>query len=66
MRDGTPIHRYSLENPAAAATTGDVTAMALYAGQSAGPGAPGSVRRPDIIDGMVDDAAAILKRLGSG
>ncbi len=62
--DGTPIHRYSLENPDAGAN-GDVTAMALYAGQSAG-----LVRREasaaDIIDGMVDDAAAILKRLGSG
>ena len=62
--DGTPIHRYSLENPDAGAT-GDVTAMALYAGQSAG-----LVRREasaaDIIDGMVDDAAAILGRLGSG
>ncbi len=62
--DGTPIHRYSLENPDAGAT-GDVTAMALYAGQSAG-----LVRQEasaaDIIDGMVDDASAILKRLGSG
>jgi NAD(P)H-dependent flavin oxidoreductase YrpB (nitropropane dioxygenase family) len=61
---GTPVHRYSLENPDAG-MTGDVTAMALYAGQSAG-----LVRQEaaaaDIIDGMVDDAAAILKRLGSG
>lgn len=61
--DGTPIHRYSLENPDAGAT-GDVTAMALYAGQSAGLVREGA-SAADIIDGMVDDAAAILKRLGS-
>lgn len=62
--DGTPIHRYSLENPDAA-TTGDITAMALYAGQSAGL-VHQEASAALIIDGMVDEAAAILKRLGSG
>lgn len=62
--DGTPVHRYSLENPDAG-MTGDVTAMALYAGQSAGL-VHQEASAALIIDGMVDEAAAILKRLGSG
>jgi NAD(P)H-dependent flavin oxidoreductase YrpB (nitropropane dioxygenase family) len=58
--DGTPVYRYGPEPPAAG-TTGDIEALALYAGQSAGlvnellPAA-------DIVDELVSGAVQALAR----
>jgi NAD(P)H-dependent flavin oxidoreductase YrpB (nitropropane dioxygenase family) len=62
-RSGAPIPRYSMEDPVDG-MTGNVTSMAMYAGQSAGlvhQEAPVAV----ILDGMVAEAGAILKRLAA-
>ena len=63
-RSGAPIERYDVENPTIG-TSGSVTSMALYAGQSAGL-VRGEAPAADIMAGMVDDAESILARLGSG
>ena len=63
-RSGAPIERYSVENPETG-TSGAVTSMALYAGQSAGlirSEAPVA----QIMAAMVDEARSILARLGTG
>ena len=63
-RSGAPLERYSVENPTTG-TSGAVTSMALYAGQSAGlvrAQAPAA----KIIAGMVDEARSTLARLESG
>jgi NAD(P)H-dependent flavin oxidoreductase YrpB (nitropropane dioxygenase family) len=62
--DGTPLYRYGPE-PALAGARGDVEALALYAGQSAGivthllPAAA-------IVDELTGDAARALARLAPG
>ena len=63
-RSGVPIERYHVENPTAG-TSGSVTSMALYAGQSAGlvrALAPAA----EITTGMMKEAQSILARLGTG
>ena len=61
--NGEPVLRYGMDDPSGG-TTGNVTAMCLYAGQGIGlihdekPVA-------DIVDEMVDDAAAIFSRIGN-
>jgi NAD(P)H-dependent flavin oxidoreductase YrpB (nitropropane dioxygenase family) len=61
--DGKPLARYSMDEPLDG-TTGNVTSMAMYAGQSAGlvtelkPAA-------QIVEDMVLDASSILSRLGN-
>jgi nitronate monooxygenase len=61
--DGTPLYRYGLEPPTAG-TTGDVEALALYSGQSAGV-----VREvlpaADIVDELVMGAVEALVRPSS-
>lgn len=62
-RSGASIPRYSMEDPVDG-MTGNVTSMAMYAGQSAGLArqeAPVAV----ILDGMVAEAGAILTRLAT-
>ncbi len=61
---GAAIERYSAENPVAD-TTGAVTSMALYAGQSAGL-LHGETTAAEIVAGMLTDAESILARLGTG
>ena len=61
---GTAIERYSIENPTAD-TTGAVTSMALYAGQSAGL-VRGEETAAAIMTNMVREAESILGRLGTG
>ena len=61
---GTAIERYSIENPTAD-TTGAVTSMALYAGQSAGL-VRGEETAAAIVANMVKEAESILGRLGTG
>ena len=63
-RSGAPIERYYAENPTAG-TSGSVTSMALYAGQSAGlvrALAPAA----EITTDMMKEAQSILARLGAG
>ncbi|MDE0046587.1 MAG: nitronate monooxygenase [bacterium] len=60
---GAAIERYSIENPTAD-TTGAVTSMALYAGQSAGL-ARGEETAAEIMATMVEEAESILGRLGT-
>ena len=59
--DGSPVVRYSDDTPLAA-TTGDLEALALYAGQSAG-----LVHRiagaADIVQDLVRQTEAVLARL---
>jgi NAD(P)H-dependent flavin oxidoreductase YrpB (nitropropane dioxygenase family) len=59
---GRPISRYSIEEPSEG-MTGDLTSMALYAGQGVGLT---HEEKPvaEILEAMVADAAAILSRLG--
>ena len=61
---GAAITRYSIENPTAD-TTGAVTSMALYAGQSAGL-VRGEETAAAIIANIVEEAKSILGRLGTG
>ena len=61
---GAPIERYDVENPTIG-TSGSVTSMALYAGQSAGL-VRGETPAAEIMAGMVDEAESILGRLGTG
>lgn len=63
-RSGAPIERYDVENPTIG-TSGSVTSMALYAGQSAGL-VRGEMPAAEIMAGMVDEAESILGRLGTG
>lgn len=58
---GTEIRRYSIEPPTVD-TTGTVTSMALYAGQSAGL-TRGEATAADIVNGMVSEAASVLARI---
>ena len=62
-RSGAPIERYDVENPTIG-TSGSVTSMALYAGQSAGL-VRGEMPAAEIVAGMVDEAESILGRLGT-
>lgn len=62
-RSGAPIERYDVENPTTG-TSGSVTSMALYAGQSAGL-VRGEMPAAEIMAGMVDEAESILGRLGT-
>ncbi len=61
QKSGDPITRYSFNNPAKG-MTGDVTSIAMYAGQGAGLT---NQEKPaaEIIQEMVEDAAAVLNRL---
>ena len=61
---GTAIERYSIENPSTD-TTGAVTSMALYAGQSAGL-VRGEETAAAIMARMAEEAESILGRLGAG
>ena len=61
---GAAIKRYSVENPNAD-TTGAVTSMALYAGQSAGL-VHGEATAAEIVASMVEKAGSILARHGTG
>ena len=63
-RSGAPIERYDVENPTIG-TSGSVTSMALYAGQSTGL-VRGEAPAAEIMAGMVDEAESILARLGTG
>ena len=60
---GAPIERYSVENPATG-TSGAVTSMALYAGQSAGL-ARSEEPAAKVMTSMVDEALSVLSRLGA-
>jgi nitronate monooxygenase len=61
---GDPVVRYSMEDPSGG-TTGAVTSMCMYAGQGIGLV---NEEKPvaTIIGEMVDEAAALLNRLGKG
>ena len=63
-RSGAPIERYRVENPQTG-TSGAVTSMALYAGQSAGL-VRSEAPVAEIMAAMVDEAGSILARLGTG
>ena len=58
---GAEIRRYSIEPPTVD-TTGTVTSMALYAGQSAGL-TRGEATAADIVNGMVSEATSVLARI---
>ena len=61
---GAAIERYSIENPNTE-TTGAVTSMALYAGQSAGL-VHGEATAATIMATMEEEAQSILRRLETG
>ena len=56
---GAPVLRYSMEDPNGA-TTGNVTSMCMYAGQGIG-----LVNDEKPIADIMDDAAAIISRIGN-
>ena len=61
--DGTPVVRYSMDDPNGG-MTGKLTSMCMYAGQGIGIV---NDEKPvaDIMDEMVNDAAAIISRIGN-